>query len=98
MGATYHYDTGKIERTFKFVKIGIQCRFTHKSKCVGDTICKDCKYHKGIYFGTRRIWGKAQGNDIAVLCEHPKAVDFRGSGELIRDFNIRFESEALCNI
>ena len=48
MGATYHYDTGKIERTFKFVKTDIPCRFTHKSKCVGDYVCRDCKYYKGF--------------------------------------------------
>ena len=48
--------------------------------------------------GFHRMLGRSLGNNSAVMCEHPKAVDFRGSRELIMDFNVRFENRALCSI
>lgn len=94
--ATYDYETGKITRNFKFVRIGEPCKLTPTSEFVGDATCNNCKYNCGQFTLSYKYWGRSLVDETCCMCAHPHAKDFKGSGCFVADYNERLFYNAMC--
>lgn len=92
--ATYNYETGKIERSFKFIKFGSVCRLRGVPVRTGNNICLDCPFCIGWKSPWElRQYGRFEGE--YVMCEHKDAEDIDCSFDFIYAYSEYIKHEAL---
>lgn len=100
MATTYDYQTGKIERDFKFVRYGEKCKRSGLPCYAGATNrCEKCQHYGGLItpFEMREFTCRNLGDDSYVVCKHPDAQDSKDSEHFISIWYEHFRHEAISH-
>ena len=100
MATTYDYQTGKIERDFKFVRYGEKCKRSGLPCYAGSTNrCEKCQHYGGLItpWEMREFTWRNLGDDSYVVCKHPDAQDSKDSEHFISIWYEYFRNEAISH-
>lgn len=98
MATTYDYQTGKIERDFKFIRYGEKCKRSGLPCYAGATNrCEKCQHYGGLItpWEMREFTCRNLGDDSYVVCKHPEAQDSKDSEHFISIWYEHFRNEAI---
>lgn len=97
MGASYDYQTGRVERDFHFIRYGEKCKLSGLPAYAGGDRCLKCQHNAGsIHPFSCHIKYGFRLNDSYVFCNHKDAKDSENCGEAKHAFHEQLQDEALC--
>ena len=95
--ATYDYSTGKVERSFKFVKYDTKCHLSGLPTYAGRSDrCIKCKYNGGMLYSWSFKTMFTHIDDDYVMCKHPDAKDTGDCSKVQQLFYKKLQYEAMC--